>query len=359
MLIILLVVSINVASATELQYRIDSVELNVYRDGLVHVTQAATMNETYPSISFRLLSPSIENVLVLDENQTLLEYQIDGSNITLYSLGAKKVLLEYDTLLLTEKDAGVWTLILNVSYDLTVYLPEKSTIVHLNKIPSSIDTKDEKISLTLFPGEWEISYVFPIALQAIFKASDLTVTPTEVVANTEIAISATVSNVGEVEGSYNVVLMINQVVEDSKVVTLERGASTTVQFTVSMQDSGAYTIDVAGLESEFTVKEAPPFPVSTEIVIVVLMIVCSGFVLWRVAPGAGKIFNSRPYLRQEDQEVIQFISQKGGKVFEAEIREEFPDLPRTSMWRLVRRLEKMELVTVEKIRLQNQIKLRK
>jgi len=46
-------------------------------------------------------------------------------------------------------------------------------------------------------------------------------------------------------------------------------------------------------------------------------------------------------------------------VLEAEIRERFPGLPRTTAWRLIRRLEKMEIVIVKKIGLQNQIELKK
>ncbi len=57
--------------------------------------------------------------------------------------------------------------------------------------------------------------------------------------------------------------------------------------------------------------------------------------------------------------MIQFIAERGGKALEAEIREAFPDLPRTTLWRLVRRLEKMEIVSIKKVGLQNQVELKK
>jgi uncharacterized membrane protein len=72
-----------------------------------------------------------------------------------------------------------------------------------------------------------------------------------------------------------------------------------------------------------------------------------------------KIFRSNPYLRDEDKAVILFIAEKGGKTFEAEIRERFPDMPRTSLWRLVKRLEKMEIVKVRRVGLENQVELKK
>ncbi|MFQ6095281.1 MAG: CARDB domain-containing protein, partial [Candidatus Bathyarchaeia archaeon] len=251
---ILMLVSPQVVSASEPEYRIDSVELTVYRDGLVHVAQALTVNETFPSILLTLLASSIENVIVLDENDTVLDYEIKGSNMTVFTLGARRVSLEYDTISLTKKEAGVWTLILDAPYDLTLYLPEESTIVYLNEMPTSIDTEDERISLLLFPGEWEISYVLPVVPPAAFRVSDLIVNPTEVEVGKEITISATVTNIGEGQGSYTVVLKINDIVESTETVTLAGGASTTVEFKVVKEDAGTYNIEVSGLKGAFTVK---------------------------------------------------------------------------------------------------------
>ena len=86
---------------------------------------------------------------------------------------------------------------------------------------------------------------------------------------------------------------------------------------------------------------------------------CLFIIRRRRPPKAEKIIKEHPDLRPEDREVIRFIAQRGGKVLEAEIREMFPNMPRTSVWRLVKRLEKMEIVSVKRIGLQNQIELRK
>ena len=360
---ILMLIFPQVVSASEQGYRIDSVELTVYRDGLVHVTQALIVNETFPSVTLRLLTSSIENVIVVDENETVLDYEVEGSNMTVFTLGARRALLEYDTISLTEKEAGVWTLFLENPYDLTVYLPEESTIIYLNEMPTSIDTEGERILLSLFPGEWEISYVLPIVPPAEFRVSDLTVTPIEVEVGEEVTISARVTNIGEVEGSYTVLLKIDQVTEDTKTVTLSGGSSTTVEFKVVKEDAGRYDVEVAELKSAFTVKEAPPpVPIPMEYIIgvVVVAAIGSGFIaMKRRAPKAEKILKEHFDLRPEDREVIRFIAERGGKVLEAEIRERFQEIPRTTLWRLVRRLERMEIVTIKKIGLQNQIELKK
>jgi len=277
---ILALISVPVVSVGELGYFVESVELRVYRDGLVHVTQALTVNETFPAVTVNLLASMIENVIVVDENDTILDYRVKDSNMTVFSLGAIRVVIEYDTMMLTKKEAGVWTLTLNNTYNLTVHLPEKSTIMYLNQVPTTISTEDSRTVLQLFPSQWEISYVLPVAPPG----------PTP--------------------------------------------------------------------------PPPPPsplaFPLEYVIGSVLIIAVAGSFLLLRRRgpPKVEAILKTRPYLRAEDREVVQFIAERGGKVFEAEIRERF-NLPRTTVWRLAKRLEKMEIVTVKKVGLQNQIELRK
>jgi len=54
-----------------------------------------------------------------------------------------------------------------------------------------------------------------------------------------------------------------------------------------------------------------------------------------------------------------FSEDEDVQVLKAEIREEFPELPRTTVWRLLKRLGKTEIVTVKKIGLQNQMEIKK
>jgi uncharacterized membrane protein len=69
--------------------------------------------------------------------------------------------------------------------------------------------------------------------------------------------------------------------------------------------------------------------------------------------------NQNPGLQSEDVAVIEFLAQQNGKAFEAEIRQKFPEMPRTTLWRLVKRLEGLEIVEVKKIGLENQVQLKK
>ena len=59
-------------------FEVESIDLTVYRDGLVHVTQTLIVNELTPEVTLPLLSSSIENVIVLDENQMPVDYEINN-----------------------------------------------------------------------------------------------------------------------------------------------------------------------------------------------------------------------------------------------------------------------------------------
>lgn len=70
-----------------------------------------------------------------------------------------------------------------------------------------------------------------------------------------------------------------------------------------------------------------------------------------------RILSDRPHLRPEDQDVLHFLAEKEGAAFESELRGKF-QLPKTTIWRLVKRLEREELVEIRKAGGQNLIKLR-
>ena len=71
----------------------------------------------------------------------------------------------------------------------------------------------------------------------------------------------------------------------------------------------------------------------------------------------GNILIEKPHLRPEDQQVLKFLAEKEGAAFESEVRSKF-QLPRTTIWRLIKRLEREELVEIRKAGGQNLIKLR-
>ena len=374
--IIFLLLSATVTAADESEFQVESTSLQIYRDGLVRVTQTLSVNETVPAVTLPLLSSSVDNFIVLDENQTILDYEVDVSNLTVLTLGAAGVSIQYDTDSLTKKDFDMWTFIVDTPYNITVQLPEDSISFYLSGNPTAIESEGDQLTLTLFPDQWEISYTFPLISPADFQLSNLEVTPSEVKAGEEVTVSVKVTNMGGQSGSTTLELLINQTIEETETVTLDEGASTTKEFTVAKQTPGTYNIEIGGLVDTFTVKEASSnggtspnggdssdaFPIEyvAAALIVVAAILLVVFLLFRRRGyNVEKIFKMYPRLNEEERDVIQFLAENEGKVFESQIRERFPDIPRTSLWRLVKRLEKLEIIKVKKIGLENQVELKK
>ena len=267
-------------------FKVESTNLTVYRDGLVHCKQEISLDVFVAEITMPLLSEASQNILLLDENMTAVDYKVIGNNLTGYTLGASNILIEYDTLMLTKKEGKVWTLVTNYQYNLTVFLPLNSTVIYLSESPLAIETKDNFLTMFLNPGSWEISYILPAF------------TPDEFPDPTD--------------------------------------------------------------ENDDVSSQLLPVYLAVGAVTAVAVI---GFVLVfyrrKKSPNIGQILRVNPQLKSEDRAVIQFLAEKEGKAFEAEIREKFPDMPRTSLWRLVRRLERLEIVEVKKIGLENQVALKK
>jgi uncharacterized membrane protein len=71
-----------------------------------------------------------------------------------------------------------------------------------------------------------------------------------------------------------------------------------------------------------------------------------------------EVLKGYPWLRSDQQEIVRFLAEKKDGIFESDLRQAF-DIPKSSMWRLIKRLEDEEIVTVTQLRGQNYIKLKK
>jgi uncharacterized membrane protein len=284
LLAILLIAIFSFPATAQLTLEVESTDVRVYRDGLAHVTQTLLLDELSAEVTVSLLSASVENLVVLDKNLLAVDYQLNQNDLVIYSLGAAKLQVQYDTNALTRKENEVWTLALNNPYSVSVFFPVNSTIVYLNSAPTAIDTTNNELSLYLNSGQWEVSYLLQLL--------------------TEDQNSQTPVPNGIVGFPFEYIVAIGIVLA---VVLL-------------------VVVLVAKRKRRFNLKKA---------------------------------FNENPHLMKDDREVIQFLAEKGGAAFEAEIRAKFPDMPRTSLWRLVKRLEKLEIVEVKKIGLENQVVLKK
>jgi hypothetical protein len=94
------------------------------------------------------------------------------------------------------------------------------------------------------------------AKPAEFALSGLIIVPKEAWIGKSVAvvtISLLVTNIGDLEGNTTVDLLVNDVKEQSKPVTLAGGARTMVSFSVTKTTTGSYTVKVGDLTGSFTI----------------------------------------------------------------------------------------------------------
>ena len=92
---------------------------------------------------------------------------------------------------------------------------------------------------------------------AEFVTSDLTITPSEVNSGASVTIQVTVTNIGELSGTYEVNLKIDDTIEGTEKVTLDGGASQKVTFTKSKTTAKTYSVSIGELSGTFVVKPKP------------------------------------------------------------------------------------------------------
>jgi tetratricopeptide (TPR) repeat protein len=90
---------------------------------------------------------------------------------------------------------------------------------------------------------------------AAFSVSNLIIEPLQVYPNETVTISVSVANTGGSQGSYNTVLNINGVQEETESVTMAAGDSKSVTFSVTREYAGSYTVTVDDLSGSFTVMQ--------------------------------------------------------------------------------------------------------
>ncbi|MBA7691647.1 hypothetical protein ES703_100198 [subsurface metagenome] len=92
---------------------------------------------------------------------------------------------------------------------------------------------------------------------ASFEVTELTVAPVEINPDESATVSAIITNTGDLEGSYEVILMVNESLTATEEITLEGRASQELSFTLQPDGAGTYTISIGGVTATLTVKAAP------------------------------------------------------------------------------------------------------
>ncbi len=285
-----------------------SLDLLIYPDGSAHVTATFDADPLEPASEIDLFGPNVDNFVAVGENGFLLSSEISGKKATIETFGSASFTVEYDIHDLISKEGRIWTFMIDAPSQYSLLMPQNSVIVGMSNLPISMEVVDEQTQLILPNGTSEVNYVLSTTGAVVNPPPEDEIIP------------------NELDGNGNLLFfIISPIVAVGIVASLllhKRRSSR-----INNNNSAELTKTELASEKNTTID-------------------------------AGSILEKRPEMREDDKEIVKFISEKGGQVLESDLRKKFLQ-PRTTMWRAVKRLERQGIVETEKKDLQNLVKLKK
>ena len=388
-------------AAGQEQYTPIELSFIVFPDGYVAVDYYVDVDPTKARVNVSLFGSLYLDLFVEDQDGLPLDYSSSDDGLTVDTLGSASVLISYVTADLTGKAGTIWTFTVSTPINSTILLPEGTTIVKPPKlVPLTMGSIDGGLLITMPPGDFEIAYTIGIVgtrehaivvirdaeakigeikvegiiveeaeslLQQAYGALD-----SELYAEAEqLANQAKASARASQEAASSAKDAIDAA-SASIVAASEAGrtfglddAEGLLQQAEAEYEAGDYSgaktlageAQTAADRAEVPKRRGFPYTWLAAGLGGAAVFIYVAFFLRKRAPEAVEIkaaydletlFEEHPYMRLDDKEVIRFIAAAGGEAFAAEIRDRF-DVPRTSLWRMIRRLEGEGIVDVETI----------
>ena len=283
-----------------------TLDLTMYSDGSTHISTQLDVDPLSPDFELDLFGPSVDNFVTVGENGFLLSSEINGTKAFIETFGSSSITVDYDIHDLISKEGRVWTFSFDSTSDYTLLMPKNSIIVGMSSIPKNMEILEEQTKLELSSGPTEINYILE-APQNPIDPTPIDPTPTDPIDPSE---------------DYTLPIVLGGLI-----VAGVAGASIIIKRNKSKSSS---TIQEEVISEKSTTKE-------------------------HVDPQ--EIFDFVPDMREDDKKIVEFISESGGQVFESELRKKFVQ-PRTTMWRAVKRLERLGVIEITKKDLQNLVILK-
>ncbi len=157
LLTIIALLSITPMVLAQEEYTPLSLDLVIYSDGTVKVDFLVETDPTAVRIDFELYGSQHSNLVARDDEGLPLVIVATGANVTVDSLGAFEVNIQYLTSSLTVKDGALWTLNVSSLAPARITLPSGAAILGLGDIPTNIGTSDGKQYLDFDSGDLSVS----------------------------------------------------------------------------------------------------------------------------------------------------------------------------------------------------------
>ncbi len=277
-----------------------TLDLTLYSDGSAHISTHLDIDPLEPDFEVNQFGSSVDNFVAVGENGFLLSSEIIRDKVTIDTLGSSTITIDYDIHDLISKEGRIWTFSVDSPIDYSLLMPSNSIIIGMNILPSNMDLVNDQTKLELSSGFSEINYIFGTT-------------------NPLITTNPTINPVQPTIDIFTLAL-----------IGIPIAAITGAVIMIKRKQAKSLTV----IQPEVTSKSNTDF----------------------LDPET--IFSLRPLLREDDKEIIKFISENGGQALESELRKKFLQ-PRTTMWRAVKRLERQEIIEITKKDLQNLVKLKK
>lgn len=377
-------------------YTPESLSLKVFADGVTSVEYRVGVSPTLARVNVTAVGHPVRNLAVKDQDDEVLESSLVDGEILVNVLGARTAVISYTTPGLTRKEGQLWGLEAELPIEANIVFPASATITSIQPFPLSIGIVGETTKLTMPAGNVSIGYIIGVvgtkehALAVIKDAeeavSELTSQGIKVENSTSLLEAAWQAYLAEnyvqaeelardarvvAEGTLEAASQASSSIElaDSAIraavkagrTSLTEEADIKLRRAKALYDQGDYEGAAALAEEALADAEASRSPTGF------------GFALWAVPLGAAIVllfaytrrgrapvleeapaidleatFEAYPELRMDEREALRFIASKMEGVFVSELRDRF-ELPRSSTWRMVRRLEEMGVIETERV----------
>jgi uncharacterized membrane protein len=375
-----------------------SLDFYVLSDGTTEVNYKLQVNSTEVSVILELPGPPYLSLLISNQEGLPLEYIINSSGVTVETLGSSSLDVLYFTQSITSKTENIWELKFTAPITCKIVLPEGSMIIGLNQIPLEIGTEMENPYVIMDSGPIEVTYIKGVidqrALaeeaiqeaqnqiqdyrdQSIIMAVAETLLNQSIVAlelgNFDDAIDLAQQAIHEAQNLVELELQASEsitqatlAIQNAKLEKRTQGleeAETLYEKALSAYDEGDYSSAQAqAIQSQLLADSAEKPRTNTIWFIAggIVLFIVGAFYIYKdrirdeepgipvIVADLEKIYEENPRLRMDDKEVIRYIAENRGELFANEIRERF-DIPRTSLWRMIRRLKDKEILEERKV----------
>ena len=274
-----------------------TLDFTIYPDGSTHVFYELDVDPLELEVPIELFGTMIENITIVDEDGFLLSNEIDRNLAVIETFGASQISIDYDTQDLVSKTGKIWTFSIDVPEQYSIVTPKNSVIIEMSNFPISMQVENDQSHLVFPPGQTNISYYISTLASA---------QPTQQ------------TDDGGIDSQLLLYIGGIAAVAIAAVIVIAKRKSRTMEPSITIE------------------KDQQPKPQSLD---------------------PESIFKVKQDLREDDKEIINFLSANGGQAYESELRKKFLQ-PRTTMWRAVKRLERQGIVDVVEKDLQKLVKLK-